>query len=149
MVDQSGIKPRTHTASFVSILASVLMSGLAAGALWCLLSLQTDRDTAILIVPLAAAIGFFMRWQRLRGGVGAWCASTATLLAFAYAQYLFAAIRIAQILGFSLRKTLFRMDFALALQVGRANITGWDIGWLALALIVAGGVAWPRPDTNA
>jgi len=132
-------------AGVASMLAGILMSGLAIGALWCLLSLQTNRDTTVLIVPLAAPIGAFMRWQRLRGWTGALCAGSATLLAFVYAQYLFAAVRIAQILGFSLRKTLFKLDFALAVQVARANIGAWDLGWLALALVVAAGVAGPRP----
>lgn len=121
------------------------MSGLAMGAVWCLLSLQTYHDTSFLIVPLGAAIGGFMRWQKLCGWTGAACAGCATLLAFAYAQYLFAAVRIAQLLGFSLRKTLFKLDFALAVQVAGANITGWDIGWLAVAIILAAGIAMPRP----
>ena len=125
-------KSRPKFTAVLSTLAAVLMSGLAIGAFWCLLSLHTNRDTSILIVPMAAAIGAFMRWQKLRGGTGMACALGATVLAFAYAQYLFAAVRVAQVLGLSLRKTLFKLDFGLAMQVARANVSIADIGWLVL-----------------
>jgi hypothetical protein len=121
------------------MLASALLGGLAAGAVWCLLSLATDIDTTFLIVPLAIILAIFLRWQGFSGRSGAVCAAAATLLTFAYAQYLFAAVRVAQMLGFPLRSTLFKMDFALGLQVIRANLGAWDIGLLTLACVVA---AW-------
>ena len=130
--------PRSAPNLLLVILTTV-MGGLAAGALWCLLSLGTDHDTTILIVPLAVALAFFLRWQGYRGHVGAVCAVAATLLTFVYAQYLFAAVRIAQMLGFPLRSTLFKMDFALAWQVFRGHLSAWDIGLLVLACVVA---AW-------
>lgn len=121
------------------MLASALLGGLAAGALWCLLSLATDYDTTFLIVPLAIVLAAFLRWQGFGGRSGAVCAVAATLLTFVYAQYLFAAVRVAQMLGFPLRSTLFKMDFALGWQVARANLGAWDIGLLALGCVVA---AW-------
>ena len=122
-----------------AMLASTLFGGLAAGAVWCLVSLATDVDTTPLIVPLAIALAVFLRWQGYQGRSGAACAVVATLLTFAYAQYLFAAVRVAQMLGFPLRSTLFKMDFALGLQVIRANLSAWDIGLLVLACVAA---AW-------
>lgn len=119
--------------------ATVLMGGLAGGALWCLLSLATDHDTTFLIVPLAILLAIFLRWQGYAGRSGAIGTVLATVLTFAYAQYLFAAVRIAQMLGFPLRSTLFKMDFALAWQVFRAHLRVWDIGLLVLACAVA---AW-------
>ncbi|MDR3385514.1 MAG: hypothetical protein P4L92_00560 [Rudaea sp.] len=119
------------------MLASALFGGLAAGAVWCLLSLATDYDTTFLIVPLAIALAIFLRWQGFGGRGGGVCAAAATLLTFVYAQYLFAAVRIAQMLGFPLRSTLFKMDFALGVQVIRANLSAWDIGLLVLACVVA------------
>lgn len=131
--------PARRRPGIFSTLASIILGGLAAGAVWCLLALTSERDTAFLIVPLAIALAFFMRWQRYRGLHGAFCAVAAVLLAFAYAQYLFAAVRVAQMLGFSLRSTLTKMDFGLAWHVARLNIGASDIGWLVLACVVA---AW-------
>ena len=119
--------------------ANVLLAGLAAGALWCLLSLTTDSDTSYLIVPLALVIGVFMRWQGYRGRVGAISAVTATLIAFVYAQYLFAAVNMAGMLGFPLRDTLFKMDLPLAWQIVRAHASIFDIVFLAVA---CAGSAW-------
>ncbi|MGA9335086.1 MAG: hypothetical protein WBV39_12475 [Rudaea sp.] len=136
---ESAVSTPRKNPRVAAALAGIVLSGLAAGALWCLLSLTTERDTTLLIVPLATAIAAFMRWQRYGGIHGAICAVAATLLAFTYAQYLFAAVRIAQMLGFSLRATLFKMDFGLAWQVTCANLDLWRIGLLVLACIVA---AW-------
>jgi hypothetical protein len=120
-------------------IVTAIMCGLAAGALWCLLALAIDHDPTFLIVPLAIVLALFLRWQGYHGRRGAICALAATLIAFVYAQYLFAAVRIAQMLGFPLRSTLFKMDFALAWQATRANLSAWDIGLLVLACVVA---AW-------
>ena len=133
----------------ISTIAGIILSGLAAGALWCLLSLTTDRDTTLLIVPLAIGIAAFMRWQRYHGIGGAVSAVAATLLAFAYAQYLFAAVRVAQMLGFSLRSTLFKMDFGLAWQVARANFDAWHVGLLIVACIVAAWLMLRNPRKPA
>lgn len=126
-------------AGLLAAIASALLGGLAAGALWCLLSLYTERDTTALIVPIAFGLAVFLRWQGLGGRRGAICAVAATLLAFVYAQYLFAAVRIAQMLGFPLCSTLFKMDFALAWQATRANLSVWDLGLVVLACAAA---AW-------
>jgi hypothetical protein len=120
-------------------IVTAIMCGLAAGALWCLLALAIDHDPTFLIVPLAIALALFLRWQGYNGRRGAICAVAATLLAFVYAQYLFAAVRIAQMLGFPLRSTLFKLDFALAWQATRANLSAWDMGLLVLACVAA---AW-------
>ena len=120
-------------------IVTAVMCGLAAGALWCLLALAIDHDSTFLIVPLAIGLAFFLRWQGYGGRRGAICAVAATLIAFVYAQYLFAAVRIAQMLGFPLRSTLFKMDSALAWQVFRGHLSAWDIGLLVLACVVA---AW-------
>lgn len=132
----SAIPPRGRVGS-ITIVCSVLLSGLAAGALWCLLSLGIDRGVGALIVPLGLTIGIYFRWLGLRNAVGAACACAAILLAFVYAQYLFAAVRIAQMLGFPLRSTLFKMDLGLAWQVTRANIGTVELGCLLLACVAA------------
>jgi hypothetical protein len=116
---------------------SVLLCGLAAGALWCLLSLGIDRGVGTLIVPLAFGIGIYFRWLGLVGARGAIGAIASILIAFVYAQYLFAAVRVAQTLGFPLRSTLFKMDLGLAWQVTRGNLALIDFAALILACVVA------------
>ena len=51
-------------------------------------------------------------------------AVVATLIAFVYAQYLFAAVRMANLLGFPLRDTLFRMDLPYAWRIVRDSRHG-------------------------
>lgn len=126
------------------MLFSVLLSGLAAGALWCLIALGVDWGSAILIVPLALAIGVYFRWLGLRGARGAACAVVSILIAFVYAQYLFAAVRVAQTLGFPLRSTLFKMDFGLAWQVTRAHLGLRDYVCLVLACAAAAATVMLR-----
>jgi hypothetical protein len=120
-----------------SCTATSAIAGLAAGALWCLLALGLTRGAEFLIVPLGGAIGLYFRWLGFRGTSGAICAASAVLIAFVYAQYLFAAVRVAQILGFALRNTLFKMDWGLAWQGASANIGTWDLVALAIAIIAA------------
>lgn len=129
-------QPR-KTPGLFSCLATTAIAGLAAGALWCLLALGLTRGAEFLIVPLGGAIGFYFRWLGFRGARGASCATFAVLIAFVYAQYLFAAVRVAQILGFPLRNTLFKMDWGLAWQAASANVGAWDFVWLLLACAVA------------
>lgn len=131
--------PARSRSGIFSTLASIILGGLAAGAIWVVLALTTERDTTFLIVPLSIGLAFFMRWQRYSGFHGVFCVVAATVLAFAYAQYLFAAVRIAQMLGIALREALFKMGFGFAWQVTLANLRASDVSWLALACVVA---AW-------
>jgi hypothetical protein len=117
---------------------------LAAGALWCLLALGIAHGANALILALGFALALYFRWLGFVGRRGAICAIAATLLAFVYAQYLIAAARIADMLGFALRRVLFKMDFALGWQVLRANLSARDFIWLALACAIAAWVAGRR-----
>ncbi|HXD82930.1 MAG TPA: hypothetical protein VN599_00710 [Rudaea sp.] len=130
---------RRKTPGLFSCFATTAISGLAAGALWCLLALNLSHGAGFLVVLLAGAIGTYFRWLGFHGVRGAICASSAVLIAFAYAQYLFAAVRVAQMLGFSLRATLFKMDLGLAWHAASVNLGGWDFVWLAAACVIA---AW-------
>lgn len=132
---------RRKAPGLISCIATTAIAGLAAGALWCLLALSVTHGAGFLIVPLGAAIGWYSHWLGFPGKRGAICAITAVLIAFVYAQYLFAAVRVAQMLGFALRSTLFKMDFGLAWQAACTNIGGWDFVWLALACAIAAWLA--------
>lgn len=140
MSSSASAVPRKPPGTFIAI-ASTAFAGLAAGALWCLLSLFLERGANLLIVPLAFGVGAYLRWFGLRGARGATCAIVAVLIAFVYAQYLFAAVRVAQTLGFSLRDTLFKMDWQLAWESARATFGALDLFALVLALVVGGWVA--------
>jgi hypothetical protein len=138
-LSDSSLSPRQRGGSTFTLFASIVLSGLAAGALWCLLSLGIEHGIGLLIVPLALAIGVYFRWLGYRGLRGAGGAIAAVLIAFVYAQYLFAAVRVAQMLGFPLRSTLFTMDAGMAWQVSRGNLGALDLLSLlvACALVVA------------
>lgn len=115
--------------------ASVGLGALAAGVIWCFASVALRFDTDFLIVPLAVALGLFLRWQGFRGRWGAGCAALATLIAFVYAQYLFAAVRIAQNLGLPLRDALLKAGPALIGDIAWGNLH-WREGFL-LAIAAA------------
>ena len=107
---------------FASSLASTVFGGLAGGVLWCFASVSTRYDTDVLIIPIGIALGALLRWQGFSGRRAMLCAAASTLIAFAYAQYLFSAVRIAQTLGFPLREALFKSGFALTADIAWGNI---------------------------
>jgi hypothetical protein len=123
--------------NIIALSACVLLSGLAAGALWCLLSLFTERDTSIVLVVLAVLIALFLRWQGFANRNGALGSVFATIVAFVYAQYLFSAVHMAEMLGFPLRDTLFKMDLPFAWRVAKSTLGVWDFAILLLACAVA------------
>jgi uncharacterized membrane protein YbjE (DUF340 family) len=123
--------------SITMLVAATLLSGLAAGALWCLLSIFIDSETTIVLIAFAFVIGLSMRWQGYADRRGAIAAVFATLIAFVYAQYLFSAVRMANLLGFPLRDTLFRMDLPYAWRIARDSVTWWEIGFVLIACAVA------------
>ena len=126
------------------LLATLLLTGLAAGALCCLLALAIRQEPVWLMLPMAAVIGAFMRWQ----GRGAIVAATATVISMLYTEYLYAAIRMADMLGFPLRDTLFKMDWALAWQIMRGNSNFIGATILVLSPLVAVMVAVMRRPAN-
>jgi len=124
----------------------VLLTGLASGALICLFALMIKRDPAWLMLPCALGIGWFIRWQGYRGAGGATAASVAMLICLIYAQYLYAAVRMADMLGFPLRDTLFKMDWRLAWQIVASNFGAADAAVFLISPFLAAGAAqnWPR-----
>jgi len=124
--------------------ATTLLTGLASGALCCLLALAIKRDPIWLMLPTAFAIGVFMRWQRFSGTRGAIAAASAMLICVAYAEYIYAAVRMADMLGFPLRDTLFKLDWQLALQIARAQLGPWQAAVCASAPVLAGVIAARR-----
>ena len=128
--------PPPRGGTFV-LFATALLTGLAGGALCCLLALVIKQDPIWLMLPTAFAIGAFMRWQRFNGAPGAIAAAGAMLICVVYTEYIYAAVRMADMLGFPLRDTLFRVDWKLALQIARANAGVVEAAVLVLAPAIA------------
>jgi uncharacterized membrane protein YbjE (DUF340 family) len=146
MVIENGSAP-IKRGSITMLVAATLLSGLAAGALWCLLSIFIDSESTIVLIAFAFVIGLSMRWQGYADRRGAIAAVFATLIAFFYAQYLFSAVRMANLLGFPLRDTLFRMDLPYAWRIARDSVSGWGIGFALVACVVAVIAAqWKSPS---
>ena len=138
-----------RAAAIATCVASTVFGALAGGVLWCFVSVSTRLETGIFILPLGIALGLFMRWQGFARHVAMPCAALSTLIAFAYAEYLFGAVRIAQMLGLPLREALFKAGFALTADVAWGNLHVRDGVLLALAVLLSAGVAslhsTPRP----
>lgn len=132
--------PPQRGGAFV-VIGIVLLTGLAAGALCCLFALMIKLDPAWLMLPCAFAIGAFVRWQGYRGARGAIIAASTMLLSVLYTEYLYAAVRVADMLGFALRDTLFKMDWRLAWQVAAANFSLWEMATVLLAPVLAAATA--------
>jgi len=135
--------PPQRGGAFV-VIGTVLLTGLAAGALCCLLALIVKLDPAWLMLPCAFATGAFVRWQGYRGARGALIAASTMLLSVLYTEYLYAAVRVADMLGFPLRDTLFKMDWRLAWQVAAANFSIRESATLLLAPVLAATIAGVR-----
>jgi hypothetical protein len=122
------------------VLAITLLTGLAGGALCCLLALAIKQEPIWLMLPMAVVIGAFVRWQDYRGLRGALVAAAAMLLCVLYTQYIYAAVRMADMLGFPLRDTLFKLDWRLAWQIVRSNSGIVEAAILVFAPAIAAAV---------
>ncbi|HEX7917449.1 hypothetical protein [Rudaea sp.] len=135
--------PSNRTApGAIAILVSALLGGMAGGVAWCFLSLWLPWFALFWIVPIAIVLAVSARWQGYREGAAIACTLLAVLIAFAYAQYLFGAVRIADSMGLPLREALFKAGFSLTADIAWANLRAPD--WIALALAMVGGVAVAR-----
>lgn len=139
--------PPPRGGTFV-LLATALLIGLASGALCCLLALLIKQDPIWLMLPTAFAIGAFVRWQRFNGARGALAAAGAMLVCVVYAEYIYAAVRMADMLGFPLRDTLFKLDWRLAWQIASTQLRPWQVTVCAAAPLLAGAIAARRASAG-
>jgi hypothetical protein len=136
---QSNRSMSSTTSNAFTVSVSALLGGLAGGVACCSLSLIFPWPGVFWIVPIGGVLGAFSRWQGYRGRAAAACAVLAILIAFAYAQFLCGAIRIADALSISLRETLFKAGFDFIADVAWANLR-WT-GWSAFAFAIAVGTS--------
>jgi hypothetical protein len=142
---------RLRPAVVVLGLVTAAMTALAAGALWCIAAAWNESLLAWMALPAGAAIALVLHIQGMAGrGWSAALAASLTLLACAYAQYLLAAVRLAQMLGLPLRNTLFSIgpEFAFSLALTRIGLAQGML--LGLGVALAALLAWQRkPDLPA
>ncbi len=133
-------KPRTSRRRPVAGIATALMCALAGGAVWCLLSLYSRSDLALLAFAVALPIVWVLRANGYAGSrTGALLAGACVLLASVYSFYLQAVAGIAGMLGVSMRIAFQRMGPAMTFDVARADLGAWDMALVAAAVAFA---AW-------
>lgn len=119
-------------------IATALMSALAGGAVWCLLSLYSRSELAGFAFVVAVVVAWTLRTHGFAGSrIGAFVAAACVLLAAIYAACLQAVAQIASLLGLSMRATLLQMDPSMALAIARANLSGWSAAIVASAIALA------------
>lgn len=133
------IKPRPDSSSRGLGLATVLMCTLAAGAIWCVLTLYLSRNLSILAVPIAVILAAVLRSHGYAATLlGTVLAAACTLIACLYAQYLLATAQIASLLGLPMGMALMKIGPDMAFAVMKTRIGGWDLAsMLGAALLSA------------
>jgi hypothetical protein len=130
--------------------ATALMSALAGGAVWSVLTQRTGYEFAWFALVCAAVIAWALRANGFTGTrLGAFLAALFTALACIYAQCLLAIGDVAQALGFSLRDTIFRIGADFALAVVRGRISPWQTAFYVIAMMLAAWLVGRRPKASS
>lgn len=130
----------------VFTLFSAAMLGLAAGAVWMVVSLFLRHPLPWLAPPIGALLGLAIRGSVYRPGTGAMLlAAGATALAGIYVNMLIAAVQIAGNMGLGLVDALHTAGLGMLWQLTRLALAPADVGWTALAALLAGWLARRAP----
>ncbi|MGH8157195.1 MAG: hypothetical protein ACREPQ_03695 [Rhodanobacter sp.] len=131
---------------FVFALFSTAMLGLAAGASWMVVTLYLGHPLPWLALLFGALLAWAIR-QGVRppGPAAAMLAALATALATVYVNMLIAAVQIAGNMGMGLLDALRTAGFGMLWQLARLALAPADIGWAALAMLLAAWLAWRVP----
>lgn len=133
----SAVRPGTVASRGLG-LATALMCTLAAGAVWCVLTLYAGRDLSVLAVAIALILAAVLRAHGYAGSVaGALLAAACTLVACLYAQYLLATAQIASLLGLPMGTALTRIGPDMALAVIKTRVGAFDAALMAGSAAVA------------
>lgn len=129
--------------SIVSLVFSTFiaaMLGLAAGALWMVVTVYQRQPMPWLVLPVAAILAWAIRNSvRKPGNVAAALAALATLLAEIYVSMLIAAAQIAGSMGLGIVDTLLTAGTGMLWQLARIGFSTSDVVWTLLAMLLA---AW-------
>jgi vitamin B12 transport system permease protein len=130
----------------VFALFSAVMLGLAAGAVWMVMSLYMRQPLPWLAVPIGALLALTIRSTVRRAGTGAMLLSAgATALAAIYVNMLIAGVQIAGNMGLGLIEALRTAGFAMLWQLARMALGPADLVWGILAIALAGWLASRAP----
>jgi vitamin B12 transport system permease protein len=130
----------------VFALFSTAMLGLAAGAVWMVVSLYLRHPLPWLVLPIGALLAWTIRSCVRPAGIGAaWLAASATALAAIYVNMLIAAVLIAGNMGMGLIDAIRTAGNGMLWQLARMALSPTDIGWLVLAMLLAAWLAWRAP----
>jgi hypothetical protein len=120
-------------------IATSLMCALAGGALWCMLSIYSRSEVvafafvvALFVVWTLRAHGYAARWTGVL--VAVFCVGLASLYSF----YLQAVAQVASLLGLPMRSAFHQMDMAMAIDIAWANLHGWNMVVVGIAMAGAG-----------
>lgn len=135
---------------FVFALFSTVMLGLAAGAVWMVVTLYLGHPLPWLALLVGALLAWTIRQGVRRPGPGAAVlAALATALAMVYVNMLIAAVQIAGSIGMGLLDALRAAGFDMLWQLTRLALAPADIGWTVLAMLLAAWLAWRAPRKRA
>ena len=116
------------------------MLGLAAGALWMVVTLYQRHPLPWLALPIAVIMAWAIRnGVRKPGDGAALLAALATLLASIYVSMLIAAAQIAGSMGLGLIDTLQTAGAGMLWQLARIGFSVSEGVWTVLAMLLA---AW-------
>ncbi len=116
------------------------MLGLAAGALWMVMTLYQRQPMPWLVLPIAAVLAWAIRHSVQKPGkTAAFLAALATLLSSIYVSMLLAAVQIAGNMGLGIIDTLLTAGSGMLWQLARLGFSPSDAVWTLLAMLLA---AW-------
>lgn len=119
---------------------TALLSALAGGAVWCVLTMFSGRELIVFAPLCAIAIAWVLRAHTFAGSPGgAVIAALLTIVACAYSLYLQAAVHVAGLLGISLRVALPRIGPGMASSIAWYELGPVEITVLVLSPLLA---AW-------
>jgi hypothetical protein len=131
---------------FAFALFSAAMLGLAAGAVWMVVTLYLRHPLPWLALPVGALLAWAIRSLVRSPGVGAAVlAACATALAAVYVNMLIAGVLIAGNMGLGLIDAMRTAGAGMLWQLARLAWAPADIGWTVLAVLLAAWLAWRAP----
>ncbi|TPG07431.1 hypothetical protein EAH75_16840 [Rhodanobacter glycinis] len=131
---------------FAFALFSAAMLGLAAGAVWMVVTLYLRHPLPWLALPMGALLAWTIRSFVRPAGIGAAVlAACATALAAIYVNMLIAGVLIAGNMGMGLIDALRTAGAGMLWQLARMALSPADMGWTVLAMLLAAWLAWRAP----
>ena len=128
---------------WVFALFSAAMLGLAAGAVWMVVSLYLRQSLPWLALPIGAVLAWAICHGVRPPGIGAaLLAAVTTALAALYVNILIAGVEIAGSMGMGLIEALRTAGARMLWQLARLAIAPADMGWIIAGAALAAMIAW-------